>query len=104
MTTFFAEPRGVILEKLNGMAAVRAPSLKYGTRFPVTTVLSRAFHGMASFILYDLSKGASSIFRFLKRITKNNNFALTYVKLKGFFAAAHGFLLMTRDGGLGEIP
>jgi hypothetical protein len=44
MLTFGALPGGIVLEKLHQMAAFRTFFLKNGTWFPVSAVLSRAFH------------------------------------------------------------
>jgi hypothetical protein len=48
MLAFGALPGGIVFEKLNQMTAFRTFFLKNGTWFPVSAVLSRAFH---SFIL-----------------------------------------------------
>jgi len=41
---------GIIFKKLDGPAALGAFGLKYGTRFPVATILSRTFHDKPPFV------------------------------------------------------
>jgi hypothetical protein len=41
---------GIVFEKLNGFSAFRALGFKYCPWFPVSAVLSRAFHGFTSIL------------------------------------------------------
>jgi hypothetical protein len=51
MTALFAAASRVILKKLHLMTALRAPGLKDGAWFPVSRVLSGAFHGFRPIVL-----------------------------------------------------
>jgi hypothetical protein len=47
VTTFFAHTGGIVLKELHAIPALRAFGLKYGPWFPITAVLSRAFHDVS---------------------------------------------------------